>query len=80
MNDNATETTLSADFWRQHEEISAILSDAVQNAQDENRRMGVPNVYSYNGRILYEAPDGRLVEEDTYEQWQEAVARREGGQ
>lgn len=37
-----------------------IAKDAVRKAQEESRRMGVPNVYSINGKILYEWPNGEL--------------------
>jgi hypothetical protein len=36
---------------------------AVRKAQEESRRLGVPNVYSFNGKILYELPNGELVRE-----------------
>ncbi len=29
-----------------------IANDAVQKAQDENRRLGIPNWYSINGEII----------------------------
>lgn len=36
---------------------------AVRKAQEESRRLGVPNVYSFNGRIYYELPNGDIVRE-----------------
>lgn len=33
---------------------------AVRDAQDESRAMGVPNVYSINGQLYYELPSGEL--------------------
>ena len=57
-------------------EMARVGERAVRKAQEENRRLGIPNVYSIDGRIVYEAPDGRLVEEDTYEQWQREIARQ----
>lgn len=44
-----------------------ILNRAVRAAQEESRRLGVPNVYSVGGTIYYEAPDGTLTTEDPYE-------------
>jgi len=31
---------------------------AMKNAQEENRKKGLPNVFSKNGKIYYELPDG----------------------
>ena len=35
-------------------------------AQEENRRNGVPNVYSINGFLYYELPNGELSRTDPY--------------
>jgi hypothetical protein len=34
---------------------------AVRKAQAENHRLGLPNVYSRNGQIIFEMPDGEIV-------------------
>ncbi|MEI8390692.1 MAG: hypothetical protein WCG23_12515 [bacterium] len=44
-------------------EISKIFNRAVKKAQEENRRQGIPNVYSINGKIVFELPDGQLKTE-----------------
>ena len=67
---------ISPETERWADEFSEIFATAVRKAQEENRRLGVPNVYSINGRVVYEAPDGRLVEHDTYDEWQREIARR----
>jgi hypothetical protein len=36
--------------------------------QDENRRLGIPNVYSINGIVYYELPNGELSREDPYKE------------
>lgn len=41
-------------------------SKAVRAAQEESRTLGVPNVYSRNGKIYYELPNGELTEKDPY--------------
>ena len=41
-----------------------IANRAVKRAQEENRKRGIPNVYSYNGHIYYELPNGELAKED----------------
>ncbi len=34
---------------------------AVKEAQEESRRLGVPNVYFINGRTYYELPNGEYT-------------------
>lgn len=42
------------------DKITRIGNRAVKKAQKENRRKGIPNVYSINGKIIYEMPDGTI--------------------
>ena len=35
---------------------------AVRKAQEKNRKKGVPNVYSLNGKIVWQMPDGTITE------------------
>lgn len=50
------------------DELIRIGKRAVRRAQEESRRMGVPNVYSINGFIYYELPNGELSRDDPYEE------------
>ncbi|MEM1042992.1 MAG: hypothetical protein AAGI91_10220 [Bacteroidota bacterium] len=45
-------------------EFERIGNRAVRRAQEESRRLGVPNVYSIGGVLHYERPDGSLTTED----------------
>ena len=47
-------------------EIQRIGNRAVRLAQDESRRLGIPNVYYYNGPLYYELPNGELSLNDPY--------------
>jgi hypothetical protein len=47
-------------LFRAASEWSRIASSAANKAIEENRRLGVPNVYSINGRIYFELPNGEL--------------------
>ena len=47
-------------------EFERMGNSAVRVAQEESRRMGVPNVYSINGIIYYELPNGELSRQDPY--------------
>jgi len=39
---------------------------AVRAAQEAYRRLGIPNVYSINGIIYFELPNGELSRTDSY--------------
>ena len=38
-----------------------IVSKAVHMAQEENRRLGIPNVYVLNGKLVWQLPDGTIT-------------------
>ncbi|MCO6043507.1 hypothetical protein NG895_06270 [Aeoliella sp. ICT_H6.2] len=63
MNGNST---LSAETYAKVDEFMRIARSAVAKAQERCRQRGVPNVYSINGRIYYELPNGELSLEDPY--------------
>ncbi len=42
-------------------EITKIGNRAVRKAQAENRKLGIPNVYSRKNRPYWELPDGTLT-------------------
>ncbi len=52
---------LSRQTYEQTIEIIRIGNRAVRQAQEENHRLGLPNIYSRNGRIIYEMPNGEIV-------------------
>ena len=41
--------------------MTRIGSRAIKKAQEENRKQGLPNVYSKNKRLYYELPDGTIT-------------------
>jgi hypothetical protein len=43
--------------------ITKIGNRAVKKAQEENHRLGIPNVYCKNGQIYYQLPDGTITME-----------------
>lgn len=45
-------------------EFQRIGNKAVRKAQEENRRLGIPNVYGRDGKIYYEMPNGEIVVKD----------------
>jgi len=57
---------LSAEEHQKLDRLIRIGNRAVKKAQEENRRLGIPNVYSINGHLLYELPDGTLTTENPF--------------
>ena len=60
------ESQLPVETYEAIDEIVRIGNAAVAKAQEESRRMGVPNVYSINGRVYYETPTGELSATDPF--------------
>jgi hypothetical protein len=48
----------SAEAFRRTDELVSVFRSAVRKAQAESRRLGVANVYSLNGQLYYELPNG----------------------
>ena len=66
---------LSAETYELIDQIVRIGNAAVAKAQEESRRMGVPNVYSINGRIYFETRTGALSATDPYTNGREATGQ-----
>jgi len=58
--------SLTADKYAAIDELVRLGSIAVNDAQNESRRLGVPNVYSINGHLYYETATGELSASDPY--------------
>ena len=58
--------TASDEALKRAEEIDRIGEQAFRRAQEESRRLGVPNVYSINGILYWELPNGELSRTDPY--------------
>lgn len=56
---------ISRETYERMAEFVRIGNRAVREAQAENHRLGLPNIYSRNGRIIYEMPDGEIVVKDS---------------
>lgn len=55
------ESKLKLETYEALLEFERIGNRAVRRAQAENHRLGLPNIYSRNGRIIYEMPNGEIV-------------------
>jgi hypothetical protein len=60
-------STVSPETIKKGEEIERIGQRAVRRAQEESRRLGVPNVYSIDGVLYWELPNGELSRTDPYD-------------
>ena len=60
-------TSIPLEVYEKVQELTRIGNRAVRDAQEENRRLGVPNVYSINGILYWELPDGTLSRTDPYD-------------
>lgn len=54
----------TAEQYAAMDELLRLARIAVHEAQEESRRLGVPNVYSINGRLYYETATGELSLQD----------------
>jgi len=52
---------ISSETYQRMAEFVRIGNRAVRQAQEENHRLGLPNIYSRNGRIIYEMPNGEII-------------------
>ena len=52
---------ISVETYERMTELVRIGNRAVREAQEENHRLGLPNIYWRNGRIIYEMPDGEVI-------------------
>ena len=58
--------TIPAETYAEIDELMRIANRAVHQAQEKSRQLGVPNVYSLNGILYYELPNGELSRVDPY--------------
>lgn len=61
-------TSIPLEVYETVQELVRIGNRGVRAAQEENRRLGIPNVYSINGILYYELPNGELTRDDPYQQ------------
>lgn len=52
---------ISSETYERMAEFVRIGNRGVRQAQEENHRLGLPNIYSRNGKIIYEMPDGEII-------------------
>jgi hypothetical protein len=58
---------LKSETYEKALEYQRIGNRAARQAQEENHRLGLPNIYSRNGKIIYEMPNGEIIIKETTE-------------
>jgi hypothetical protein len=53
--------------YRMAIELQRIGNRAVRAAQEENRRLGIPNAYSKDGVPYFELPTGEITQKNPFE-------------
>ena len=53
-------------IYKRSIEYKRIGNRAVKEVQLENKKLGIPNVYSRNGKLYYELPNGKITEKDPF--------------
>jgi len=66
MKNNNQVTDIQA--FIQAAEFKRIGNRAVHKALEENRQLGIPNVFSRNGKLYYELPNGVITTEDPFKE------------
>jgi hypothetical protein len=56
-----TKNKISQETYEKFLEFERIGNRAVREAQAENHRLGLPNIYGHDGKIVYEMPDGEVI-------------------
>ena len=57
MNENNIKSLLNSD------ELLKIFSNGVANAIEENKKFGIPSVFSIEGTMVFQMPDGTIKTE-----------------
>ncbi len=58
--------TLSLQLFLKADEFTRIGNRAICKAKAENHRLGIPNIFSRNGCIYCELPNGEIVKKDPF--------------
>lgn len=57
----AVEVLNNLELYQRVFQIVKIGNRAVHEAQEKNRKLGIPSVYGQNGKIYFELPDGTIT-------------------
>ncbi|MGI8494536.1 MAG: hypothetical protein ACR2L1_04380 [Pyrinomonadaceae bacterium] len=72
-------TKLKPETYEKLLEFQRIGNRAVREAQAENHRFGLPNIYSRKGKIIYEMPDGEIIVKENSESLEISEKKKHSG-
>ena len=55
---NSQPKRVPKDTFEKTDDLIRLAADAINDAQAESRKLGIPNIYSINGQIYRETPSG----------------------
>lgn len=58
---------LTPGIFERSAEVERIGNRGAHEAQEESRRLGIPNVYAHDGKLYYELPDGTITSQSPFE-------------
>lgn len=58
------DSSLAPEIYQHALEFLRIGNEAVRNTREENRRLGIPNVFSVDGHLCWELPNGEITFDD----------------
>ncbi|MHB1665272.1 MAG: hypothetical protein ACYCT7_08455 [bacterium] len=58
---------MDASIYEEMIEIVRIGKIAVRKAQETNLKAGIPNVYSKDGKLYFEMPDGEITSQNPFD-------------
>jgi putative addiction module component (TIGR02574 family) len=61
------DAAIPLEVYEKIQELIRLGNRAAHEAQEENRRLGIPNVYSINGVLYWELPNGELSRTDPFD-------------
>jgi hypothetical protein len=64
--DEIAQTKIPTEVLKETMELKRIGTQSARDAQEENRRLSIPNAYSRNGTLYFELPDGTITQEDPF--------------
>ena len=58
------DSSLAPEIYQHALEFLRIGNEAVRKAREENRRLGIPSVFSVDGHLCWELPNGEVTFDD----------------
>ncbi len=49
------------ELYKKAIQFEKIGNEGIRRAMDENRKRGIPIIYTINGKLVYELPDGQIL-------------------